>query len=553
MNQGLLSGRVRALAAFGLVLLAGPTNAKDLIDGLIVYSNSAHLRYQCTAPDPGYLANPNNDLGVAPLPGFSPVFPSTDFQPGPTSIASGNIDNVATLAYVDTDSCNSCGATRFVEQTCFRGAIDPDGADWTAGWTVSGDLININPPGWETRPITFLAGVQATSTWDADTVYVLEGKVSFPAGTSLTIQAGTLVVGENATGGYLVIERDADIFANGTAGSPIVMTTDLDPPISGGWGGLVIHGKSVANCADCLGGASCVSEGGAGSHCGTNDCDDSGSLSYVRIGYSGIELSPNNELNSFTFNSVGSGTDAHFLQAHQGSDDAFEWFGGHMTATNLLATGTQDDGLDWQMGFRGAVQYAIVQAYPTSGDKGIEADNNELNFDAPCRSNPLFTNITLIGNPDVAATNQNGTHFRRGTDFQFFNSIVAHWKQQGIRVENDATCNGLNPATATFVCGARVDAPVVAAGSVGLQVRTVPNPVVNQTSFEFALPASGRAQLDVYDVAGRRIANVLNEQNLEAGPHAVSWTPPSTLPAGAYFYRLTTDSKPVQGRFVVVR
>jgi hypothetical protein len=552
MNQGLPSARVRPLAALALVLLALPASAKDLIDGLIVYGNSADLRYQCTAADPGYLSYSNNDLGVAPLPGFSPVFPSVDFQPDPSSIASGNIDNVATLAYQDADPCNGCGALRFVEQTCFRGAIDPNGANWTAGWTVSGDLINVNPPGWETRPFKFLAGPQPTSFWDADTNYVLQGKVSFPVGTSLTIQAGTLIVGENATGGYLVIDRDADIFANGTVSNPIVMTTDLDPPISGGWGGLVIHGKAVANCADCLGGASCISEGGAGEHCGTNDCDDSGSLSYVRIAYSGVEISVANELNSFTFNSVGSGTELQFLQAHQGSDDAFEWFGGHSTAKYLVATGTQDDGLDWQMGYRGAVQFAIVQAYPTSGDKGIEADNNEFGFDAPCRSNPIVANVTLIGNPDVAATNQNGTHFRRGTDFQFFNSIVVGWKQQGIRIEHDATCNGLNPQTATYQCGARVDAPVVA-NAVGIEVRTVPNPVVNRTSFEFALPASGRAQLDVFDVAGRRVANVLNEASLEAGSHAVSWTPPSTLPAGAYFYRLTTDSKPVQGRFVVVR
>ena len=322
MNSFFLSGRVKNAAALGLVLLAAPAHAKDLIDGVIVYGNSANLRYQCTAPDPGYLASTNNDLGVAALPGFSPVFPNTDFQPSPASIASGNIDNVATVAYVDPDPCNGCNAPRFFEQACFRGAIDPDGANWTAGWTISGDLINVNPPGWETRAIKFLAGAQPTSFWDADTIYVLQGKVSFPAFTTLTIQAGTLVVGENATGGYLVIERDADILANGTSASPIVMTTDLDPPISGGWGGLVIHGKAVANCADCLGGGSCVSEGGAGNHCGANDCDDSGSLSYVRVAYSGIEISTNNELNSFTFNSCGSGTDALFLQAHQGSDDA---------------------------------------------------------------------------------------------------------------------------------------------------------------------------------------------------------------------------------------
>ena len=553
MNHGLLSGRTRALVAAGLVLaLAIPASAKDLIDGLITYGNSANLRYDCTTPDPGYLSYSHNDLSVAPLAGWTPVFPGFDFQPSGASIAAGTVDAVATIAYADADTCNSCGAARLFDQACFRGGIDPNGVDWTAGWTIHGDLADPKPADWATRNLVFLAGPQPTSHWTAPNLYVLQGKVSFPAGTTLTIQPGTLVVGENATGGYLVIERDADIVANGTAALPIVMTTDLDPPVPGGWGGLVIHGKAVANCADCLGGASCISEGGAGSHCGTNDCDSSGSLSYIICAYSGIEISPDNELNSFTFNSVGSGTTAHHLQAHEGTDDLFEWFGGHMNAQYLLGTGSGDDGLDWQMGFRGTIQYAVIQQYPVPCDKGIEADNNEFNFDAPCRSNPLLANITLIGSKDVGSTGTYGAHFRRGTDVQMFNSIIVNFNNQAIRVENDATCaGGLNPQTATL-CGPAVDAPVVATSS-DLALRAFPNPAVAGTNFQFSLPSSGRATLEVFDVTGRRVANVLDGVQMDAGRHDIAWNPSATLPAGTYFFRLQAGASPSMGRLVVVR
>jgi hypothetical protein len=161
--------------------------------------------------------------------------------------------------------------------------------------------------------------------------------------------------------------------------------------------------------------------------------------------------------------------------------------------------------------------------------------------------------VTLVGNQAVAATNQNGAHFRRGTDFQLFNSIVCYWKQQAIRVEHDATCTGLNPETATYVCGARVDAPVVAGAADGLGLRAFPNPVSSATNFAFSLPAEGRARLDVFDVAGRRVASVLDEESLDAGRHEVAWSPGASVSAGTYFYRLETDGKPVQGRLVVVR
>jgi hypothetical protein len=331
------------------------------------------------------------------------------------------------------------------------------------------------------------------------------------------------------------------------------MSTDLAQPVSGGWGGLVIHGRAVANCADCLGGFSCSSEGDAGDFCGTNDCDDSGELHYVRVQYSGIEISPNNELNSFTFNAVGSATVAEFLQAHQGSDDAFEWFGGTANASHLVATGMGDDGVDWQMGFRGTVQYAIVQMYPTQGDKGIEADNNEFNFDAPCRSHPLLANCTFIGPPTGGApTATSAIHLRRGTNAQIFNSILFAFPTSGLRLEHAQTCtNGANPYPTSFSGCATVDAPALAAGAADLRLRAFPNPVADRTQFSFHLPASCDARLDVYDLAGRLVANVV-DRHLTAGDHSIVWRPESKLAAGAYFYRLANGAGSAMGKLVVV-
>src|SRR5206468_2267008 len=122
---------------------------------------------------------------------------------------------------------------------------------------------------------------------------------------------------------------------------------------------------------------------------GNNDNDCSGTLRYVRVEFAGKEVTPNNELNSFTWNACGHNTHGDYLQAYQGADDSFEWFGGAMDQKHLVGTDGTDDGYDWQMGTRNRAQFVILRPAPffapsgtQNGDKGIEADDNEFDFNA---------------------------------------------------------------------------------------------------------------------------------------------------------------------------
>src|SRR6185295_11484236 len=127
-------------------------------------------------------------------------------------------------------------------------------------------------------------------------------------------------------------------------------------------------------------------EGGAvGFYGGNDDNDNSGALQYVRVEFAGKEITPNNELNSFTFNAIGKGTWLRYLEAFRGADDGIEFFGGSNNNTYLMAIDGTDDGYDIQMGTRNVSQYVIVRVSPQfatsggrNGEKGIEADNNEF-------------------------------------------------------------------------------------------------------------------------------------------------------------------------------
>ena len=92
----------------------------------------------------------------------------------------------------------------------------------------------------------------------APTDYVLNGFIYVLTNSTLTIEPGTVIRGKAGTGlnsAALFITQGAKIFANGTAHSPIIFTSetdDLDDPndiplwTRNLWGGVVIYGKQRA-------------------------------------------------------------------------------------------------------------------------------------------------------------------------------------------------------------------------------------------------------------------------------------------------------------------
>ncbi len=64
-----------------------------------------------------------------------------------------------------------------------------------------------------------------------------------------------------------------------------------------------------------------------------------------------------------------------------------------------------------------------------------------------------------------------------------------------------------------------------------------PNPFNPSTNIEFTIPNTVEVQLDVYNVAGQRVATLVDE-HMSAGTHTVTFDA-SDLPSGVYIYRLT--------------
>jgi hypothetical protein len=73
-----------------------------------------------------------------------------------------------------------------------------------------------------------------------------------------------------------------------------------------------------------------------------------------------------------------------------------------------------------------------------------------------------------------------------------------------------------------------------------------PNPFGAQTSLKFALPNPGHARLTVYDVAGRRVADLV-DRAMDAGVHSITWdgrdASGSPVASGVYLARLEAGGK----------
>lgn len=304
-------------------------------------------------------------------------------------------------------------------------------------------------------------------TWYSDTIYRLNGFVRVGSDEPqadgsfvqqqgiLTIQPGTLIVGDKETKGTLIVQRGSKIFADGTADNPIVMTSEapVGQRLPGDWGGLVVCGRVKNNQ-----GANVELEGGYGAfHGGNVELDDvtesSGVIRYVRIEYAGIPINPNEEVNSLTMGSVGKGTVIEYVQCSYGLDDAFEWFGGSVNARYLIAYRNLDDDLDVDFGYSGYVQFALVIRDPNladqSGSNGFEVDNNGQGTDQQPFTAGRFANVTVIGPKKTRETpiNTNYQHaaqLRRNSMLRIYNSFLTGFPA-GIYVDD---ARGLSSAHA---------------------------------------------------------------------------------------------------------
>lgn len=308
-----------------------------------------------------------------------------------------------------------------------------------------------------TKVLSSSGEITSNLTLSKDTIYLIDRAVYVRPGAKLTIPAGTILKGKTSGAGIgtLIIDRGAQIDAQGTATNPIVFTSAAAPGsrTTGDWAGIIIVGKAPINKPITIEGGNfnvdhdlnpSTPPSNSALISGTDDNDNSGILRYVRIEYAGYPIATNSEVNSLSCYGVGRGTTLEYIMCSYGNDDDFEFFGGTVDAKYLVGYAGIDDKIDTDYGYRGRLQFIYVVCDPQIADQagdsnGLESDNNNVPDFATPRTMPTISNMTIVGPLAFSSTVNpkygHAARIRRNSLYYVYNSIFAGFPSE-LRFEN---------------------------------------------------------------------------------------------------------------------
>ena len=391
-----------------------------------------------------------------------------------------------------------------IQVTTYRGAFAPaPAAAWTDGWANFDPINTVYPLPTASNVVNVTSNITTNTTWSAANVYYLKAQIYVQNNATLTIPAGTIILNDHtAVGAGLFITKGAKLFANGTAASPIVFTSDYPAGAGNGrapgnWGGIVLLGKASYNInggVNNIEGIPATADTQYGGGTTPDDNDNSGSLQYVRIEFAGYVYQPNQEINGLTFGAIGRATTIDNVQVSFSNDDSYEWFGGTVNCKRLIAYRGTDDDFDTDNGYKGSVQFILGIKDPQIGDatyaaasgastsEGFESDNNSTSSAATPVTSAIFTNCTLVGpafrntlpnanSQTIYAAHRRAARIRRNSQLKIFNSLFMDFKEglfiDGSTTEANAYTTGTSKWKNNVLAGTAINNGIVPPATTG--------------------------------------------------------------------------------------
>jgi len=272
-------------------------------------------------------------------------------------------------------------------------------------------------------------------------IYLLLGNVFITDNVTLSIEPGTLILGDFNTKASLVISNGAKIIAEGTLTDPIIFSSNRGVKKSGDWGGIFILGNSPTNRLE---ERSKLDYGFNPSspemilYGGTDKESNSGILKYVRIEYAGKRTKNYGYYNGLTLAGVGSETILENIMVSYCQGDSFSILGGNTTLSQLVSFRSKRSDFKFNYGAQSFMtnSLAIKSPYYSSSDGAssiyLASYNNMEEVDITKKGTNLQAeNLTLMVLSDHldADTNVGLVHeamyVKKGASFSMNKSIFS--------------------------------------------------------------------------------------------------------------------------------
>lgn len=249
-----------------------------------------------------------------------------------------------------------------------KGIIGYD--NWLDSWTeFTPNVIDYG------EPTQILSGEikEDTKLYKKD-IYLLLGTVYVTEGATLTIEPGTVIIGDYKTTGSLVVSSGSRIFANGLETDPIIFTSNRGVKKQGDWGGIFILGDAPINK---FGNESALNYGLRPtsfdhiSYGGENAKSDSGILKYVRIEYAGKRTKEFGFYNALTLAGVGNETTVENVMVSYCYGNSFNIIGGDVTLDKMISFRSSSNDYEFNFGTQTKITNSLAIRSPyVSGANG---------------------------------------------------------------------------------------------------------------------------------------------------------------------------------------
>lgn len=266
-------------------------------------------------------------------------------------------------------------------------------------------------------PTQILTGniVQNTKLQKKD-VYLLLGSVFVTNNATLTIEPGTVIIGDFNSKASLTISKGAKIIAEGTVTDPIVFTSNRSVKRPGDWGGLIVLGEAPINRFG-SGSAATYYPSLTGSNYtntnygGSNDASNSGILKFVRIEYAGKRINRDLYFNGLLLASVGSETIMENIMVSHSAGDSYAIWGGKINLSKAISYKSNGSDFKFNYGTKSNITNSLAVRSPyLSSDYGskcieIKSFDNKGEFDFSKENTYVkANNLTFINDSENLAS-----------------------------------------------------------------------------------------------------------------------------------------------------
>jgi hypothetical protein len=239
-------------------------------------------------------------------------------------------------------------------------------------------------------------------------VYIIQGNVYVTNNAILSIEPGTVIIGDGESKGTLIITKGAQIVAEGLETDPIVFTSNKSLKKAGDWGGIIILGDAPINKFGNYSSVNFDLDPSLTTYGGLNPASSSGVMKFVRIEYAGKKVRGSSEsFNALLLGGIGNKTILENIMVSYALGDSFEVLGGEPVMTKMVSY--KSNGIDFKftLGAQAKIDnsLAVRSSYLTSsvGSRCLDVSSYTKKEEVDFTKKPTLvtaTNLTLANDSD---------------------------------------------------------------------------------------------------------------------------------------------------------